>query len=149
EDLERVRGVYARAGIVCELAPFFADLPQRLASAHLVIARSGASTLAEIATIGRPSILIPYPHAADDHQTANARAFEAAGACIVILHADFTVDALARQLRALFDAPQKLAAMAAAAHAAARPDAAARLADMVEELISATPIPVVPAGAAA
>ncbi|MBS0547056.1 MAG: UDP-N-acetylglucosamine--N-acetylmuramyl-(pentapeptide) pyrophosphoryl-undecaprenol N-acetylglucosamine transferase, partial [Proteobacteria bacterium] len=80
EDLERVRGVYARAGIVCELAPFFADLPQRLASAHLVIARSGASTLAEIATIGRPSILIPYPHAADDHQTANARAFEAAGA---------------------------------------------------------------------
>jgi len=152
EDLERVRGVYARAGIVAELAPFFADLPQRLASAHLVIGRSGASTVAELATIGRPSVLIPYPHAADDHQTANARAFEAAGACVVILHADFTVDALARQLRALFEAPQKLADMAAAAHAAGRPDAAARLADMVEELISAAPVapvPVASAGAAA
>ena len=79
-----------QAGIVAELAPFFADLPQRLASAHLVIGRSGASTVAELATIGRPSILVPYPYAADDHQTANARAFEAAGACIVIPHAEFT-----------------------------------------------------------
>ena len=66
------------AGIVVELAPFFADLPQRLAAAHLVIGRAGASTVAELATIGRPSILVPYPYAADDHQTANARAFEAA-----------------------------------------------------------------------
>jgi UDP-N-acetylglucosamine--N-acetylmuramyl-(pentapeptide) pyrophosphoryl-undecaprenol N-acetylglucosamine transferase len=148
EDLERVRGVYARAGIVCELAPFFADLPQRLASAHIVIGRSGASTVAELATIGRPSILIPYPYAADDHQTANARAFEAAGACIVIPHADFTVAALGGHLKALFEAPQRLAGMAAAAHAAGRPDAAARLADMVAELI-AIPVPVTSAGAAA
>jgi UDP-N-acetylglucosamine--N-acetylmuramyl-(pentapeptide) pyrophosphoryl-undecaprenol N-acetylglucosamine transferase len=148
EDLDRVRGVYARAGIVAELAPFFADLPQRLASAHLVIGRSGASTVAELATIGRPSILIPYPYAADDHQTANARAFEAAGACIVIPHADFTVAALAGHLKALFEAPPRLADMAAAAHAAGRPDAAARLADMVAELI-ATPVPVSPAGVAA
>ena len=72
---------YARGGVVAELAPFFADLPQRLAAAHLVIGRAGASTVAELATIGRPSILVPYPYAADDHQTANARAFEAAGAC--------------------------------------------------------------------
>ncbi len=148
EDLERVRGVYARAGVVAELAPFFADLPQRLASAHLVIGRSGASTVAELATIGRPSILIPYPHAADDHQTANARAFEAAGACIVIPHADFTVASLAGHLKTLFDAPQRLAAMAAAAHAAGRPDAAARLADMVSELIAA-PVPLRSAGVAA
>ena len=70
----------AQAGIVAELAPFFADLPQRLAGAHLVIGRSGASTVAELATIGRPSILVPYPYAADDHQTANARAFEATAA---------------------------------------------------------------------
>jgi UDP-N-acetylglucosamine--N-acetylmuramyl-(pentapeptide) pyrophosphoryl-undecaprenol N-acetylglucosamine transferase len=138
EDLERVRQVYLRADIVAELAPFFADLPQRLAGAHLVIGRSGASTVAELAAIGRPSILIPYPHAADDHQTANARAFEAAGACLVIPHADFTAPALAGHLRALFEAPQRLADMAAAAHAAGRPDAAARLADLVGELI-ATP----------
>jgi UDP-N-acetylglucosamine--N-acetylmuramyl-(pentapeptide) pyrophosphoryl-undecaprenol N-acetylglucosamine transferase len=138
EDLEHVRALYLQANIVAELAPFFADLPQRLAGAHLVIGRSGASTVAELATIGRPSILIPYPYAADDHQTANARAFEAAGACLVIPHAGFTSPMLADHLRTLFEAPQHLADMAAAAHAAGRPDAAARLADLVGELI-ATP----------
>jgi UDP-N-acetylglucosamine--N-acetylmuramyl-(pentapeptide) pyrophosphoryl-undecaprenol N-acetylglucosamine transferase len=134
EDLEKVCGVYARAGIVAELAPFFADLPRRLASAHIVIGRSGASTVAELATIGRPSILVPYPYAADDHQSANARAFEATGACIVMPHAAFTAAALVAQLTALFEAPQSLATMAAAAHAAGRPDAAARLADLVVEM---------------
>jgi len=148
EDLDRVRGVYDRAGIVAELAPFFSNLPQLLASAHLVIGRSGASTVAELATIGRPSILIPYPYAADDHQTANARAFEAAGACIVIPHADFTVAALAGHLKALFENSQKLVDMAAAAHASGRPDAAARLADMVADLV-AVPVPVSSAGVAA
>lgn len=138
EDIERVRALYLASGIVAELAPFFADLPQRLAGAHLVIGRSGASTVAELATIGRPSILVPYPYAADDHQTANARAFEAAGACVVIPHADFTPPTLVAHLRALFEAPQRLADMAAAAHAAGRPDAAARLADLVGELV-ATP----------
>jgi UDP-N-acetylglucosamine--N-acetylmuramyl-(pentapeptide) pyrophosphoryl-undecaprenol N-acetylglucosamine transferase len=136
EDIERVRMIYAKAGIVADLAPFFMDLPQRLASSHLVIGRSGASTVAELAAIGRPSILIPYPYAADDHQTANARAFEAAGACIVIPHADFIPGTLAGHLRALFEAPQRLADMASAAHAAGRPDAAARLADLVDELIT-------------
>jgi UDP-N-acetylglucosamine--N-acetylmuramyl-(pentapeptide) pyrophosphoryl-undecaprenol N-acetylglucosamine transferase len=137
EDIAEVRVRYREAGVVAELAPFFDDLPQRLAASHLVIGRSGASTVAELATVGRPSILVPYPYAADDHQTANARAFEAAGACIVIAHADFTADVLARHLTALLAAPQKLAAMADAAHAAGRPDAAARLADIVAELIAA------------
>ncbi|MBN9088163.1 MAG: undecaprenyldiphospho-muramoylpentapeptide beta-N-acetylglucosaminyltransferase [Reyranella sp.] len=131
EDLEKVRARYEKANIVAELAPFFADLPQRLAGAHLVIGRSGASTVAELATIGRPSILVPYPYAADDHQTANARAFEAAGACIVIPHAEFTAPALAGHLRALFEAPERMSVMAAAARAAGRPDAASRLADLV------------------
>ena len=72
---------YLQAGIVAELAPFFADCRSGSPRAHLVIARSGASTVAELAAIGRPAILVPYPYAADDHQTANARAFEAAGAC--------------------------------------------------------------------
>ena len=99
-----------------------------------MIGRAGASTVAELATIGRPSILVPYPYAADDHQTANARAFEAAGACIVIPHAEFTASPLAGHLAALVETPQRLAAMAAAAHAAGRPDAAARLADLVGEM---------------
>jgi UDP-N-acetylglucosamine--N-acetylmuramyl-(pentapeptide) pyrophosphoryl-undecaprenol N-acetylglucosamine transferase len=136
EDLDRVRARYVRAGVVAELAPFFTDLPQRLAGAHLVVGRSGASTVAELAAIGRPSILVPYPYAADDHQTANARAFEATGACIVVPHADFTVAALAGHLTALIEEPQRLAIMAAAAHAAGRPDAAARLADVVGEMTS-------------
>jgi UDP-N-acetylglucosamine--N-acetylmuramyl-(pentapeptide) pyrophosphoryl-undecaprenol N-acetylglucosamine transferase len=138
EDLERVRRLYAQARIVADLAPFFPDLPQRLASAHLVVARSGASTVAELAAIGRPSILVPYPYAADDHQTANARAFEAAGACIVIPHADFIPGSLAAHLSALIAAPHRLDEMAQAAHSAGRPDAAARLADVVAELISPT-----------
>ena len=139
EDLERVRAAYAAGRHRAELAPFFADMPERLAGAHLVIGRAGASTVAELATIGRPAILVPYPYAADDHQTANARAFEAAGACLVMPHADFTAPALAGTCGALLDAPQRLADMAAAAHAAGRPDAAARLADLVGELIATGP----------
>lgn len=134
EDIEQVRQRYGRGGVVAELAPFFADLPQRMAAAHLVIGRAGASTVAELATIGRPSILVPYPFAADDHQTANARAFEASGACIVIPHASFSAATLAGHLRDLFETRQQLVEMAAAAHAAGRPDAAARLADMVGEI---------------
>ncbi len=141
EDIERVRGRYATAGIVADLAPFFADMPARLAATHLVIGRSGASTVAELAAIGRPSILVPYPYAADDHQSANARAFEAAGACIVTPHASFTPAVLAGHLASLFEAPQRLATMAAAAHAAGRPDAAARLADLVIEVTGFSPTP--------
>jgi UDP-N-acetylglucosamine--N-acetylmuramyl-(pentapeptide) pyrophosphoryl-undecaprenol N-acetylglucosamine transferase len=136
ESIDRVRTSYVKAGVVAEMAPFFADLPRRIAAAHLVIGRSGASTVAELAAIGRPSILVPYPYAADDHQTANARAFEATGACIVLPHASFTPAALAGHLTSLTNEPERLAAMAAAAHAAGRPDAAARLADVVGELVA-------------
>ena len=147
EDLERVRARYAAAGIVAELAPFFADLPQRLAAAHLVIGRSGASTVAELATIGRPSILVPYPYAADDHQTRQCPRLRGDGrlhrdaACLVHRRRPWPA-----HLRALFEAPQRLAAMAAAAHAAGRPDAAARLADLVVEM---TGFPLSPSGVAA
>jgi UDP-N-acetylglucosamine--N-acetylmuramyl-(pentapeptide) pyrophosphoryl-undecaprenol N-acetylglucosamine transferase len=92
--------------------------------------------VAELAAIGRPSILVPYPYAADDHQTANARAFEATGACIVLPHASFTAATLAGHLVSLTGEPERLAAMAGAAHAAGRPDAAARLADVVGEFAS-------------
>ena len=140
EDLGAVRERYQCAGIVAELASFFPDLPQRLAAAHVVIARAGASTVAELATIGRPSILVPYPHAADDHQSANARAFASIGACIVMPHASFSARTLAVQLEDLLAAPSRLAEMAGAAHAAGRPDAAARLADLVVELTDRVPL---------
>ena len=138
EDFDAVVAAYAKSGIPAEIASFFADVPERLARAHLAVCRAGASTVSELAAIGRPAVLIPYPYAADDHQTANARAFEATGACIVIPHAEFTAPTVAGHLRALIEAPERMATMAAAAHAAGRPDAAARLADLVGDLI-ATP----------
>jgi UDP-N-acetylglucosamine--N-acetylmuramyl-(pentapeptide) pyrophosphoryl-undecaprenol N-acetylglucosamine transferase len=147
EDLQKVRSTYLQANIVAELAPFFADMPQRLASAHLVIARSGASTVAELAAIGRPSILVPYPFHNDQHQVVNARALEAIGAAVLMQHAGFTAETLAGHLRALFEAPERMAAMAAAAHAVGRPDAAARLADLVGDLIAAPSLS--PSGVAA
>src|SRR3546814_1289372 len=97
--IERARAAYAGSDIQIELATFFSDIPQRLAQAHLVICRSGASTTAELTTAGRPSILVPYPHAMDDHQTMNAKAIEAANAAIVIAQSDFTPETLtARQI---------------------------------------------------
>ena len=146
EDIEAVRQHYRRAPMVAELAPFFLDLPQRLAAAHLVIGRSGASTVAELAAIGRPSIVVPYPHAADDHQTANARAFADVGACMVVPHMSFNASVLAASLEELLGSPRRLAEMAAAAHAVGRPDAAIRLADVVGEL---TDLVALPAGVAA
>ncbi len=131
EDIEAVRRAHAASGVAAELATFFADVPQRLARAHLVISRAGASTVAELAMIGRPAILVPYLHAADDHQTANARALEKAGGAWVMPQASFTAAALAEQLAMLMTAPDRLARAAAAAEAQGRPDAASALADLV------------------
>jgi UDP-N-acetylglucosamine--N-acetylmuramyl-(pentapeptide) pyrophosphoryl-undecaprenol N-acetylglucosamine transferase len=131
EDLDAVRRAYEGSGVVAELASFFGDVPQRLARAHLVIARSGASTVAELGAAGRPAILVPYPFAADNHQAANAAAFEASGGGSVLLQPVFTAEALARLLQELAVGPERLAAMAAAARAFGRPDAAERLADLV------------------
>jgi UDP-N-acetylglucosamine--N-acetylmuramyl-(pentapeptide) pyrophosphoryl-undecaprenol N-acetylglucosamine transferase len=129
-----VAEAYRSAGVAAELAPFFEDMPGRIAAAHLVVARAGASTVAELAAIGRPAILVPYPHAAADHQTANARAMERAGAAVLAPEAELTAEGLARHLKALLLDPARAAEMAAAARGEGRPDAAARLADMVEEI---------------
>ena len=131
EDLDAVRQAHRASGVAAELAPFFADMPERLARAHLVISRAGASTVAELALIGRPAILVPYLHAADDHQTANARALAKAGGAWVMPQASFTAAALAEMLTALMAAPERLARAAAAAAAQGRPDAARALADLV------------------
>jgi UDP-N-acetylglucosamine--N-acetylmuramyl-(pentapeptide) pyrophosphoryl-undecaprenol N-acetylglucosamine transferase len=131
EDAERVRAAYGRAGIEAEVAPFFADLPARMAASHLVISRSGASTVAELAAVGRPAILVPLPHALDQDQRANARALERAGGAILIAQDDFTPARLASEVGALMNAPDRLTAMAAAAKSAGTIDAAERLADLV------------------
>jgi UDP-N-acetylglucosamine--N-acetylmuramyl-(pentapeptide) pyrophosphoryl-undecaprenol N-acetylglucosamine transferase len=131
EDLARVKETYARAKIAADVAPFFGDLPARIAAAHLVVARSGASTVAELAAIGRPAILVPLPHALDQDQSANAGVLEQAGGAIRLRQDDFTPARLAAEISALASAPQKLVAMAAAARAQGAVDAAERLADLV------------------
>jgi UDP-N-acetylglucosamine--N-acetylmuramyl-(pentapeptide) pyrophosphoryl-undecaprenol N-acetylglucosamine transferase len=131
EDLMRVRAVYDRLKIRCDLAPFFTDLPTRLASNHLVVSRSGAGTVAELAAIGRPSVLVPLPGSIDQDQMANAGVLSQAGGAIRIPQSEFTPDRLASEISALAAEPQRLAAMAAAARSVGRLDAAERLADLV------------------
>jgi UDP-N-acetylglucosamine--N-acetylmuramyl-(pentapeptide) pyrophosphoryl-undecaprenol N-acetylglucosamine transferase len=131
EDVARVTNTYDRAKVAAEVAPFFADLPGRIASSHLVVARSGASTVAELAAIGRPAILVPLPHALDQDQSANAGVLERAGGAMRLPQGDFTPDRLAAEISALASAPQKLVAMAAAARSQSGIDAAERLADLV------------------
>ncbi|HUC17911.1 MAG TPA: undecaprenyldiphospho-muramoylpentapeptide beta-N-acetylglucosaminyltransferase [Acetobacteraceae bacterium] len=134
EDLKRVAEVYAKAGIRAELASFFADVPERLAASHLVIARAGASSIAELAVSGRPAILVPLPSAIDDHQRANAGALAAAGAAIVLDQVGLTAARMGAAIASLRADPARLAAMAEAAARFGRVDAAERLADLVEAL---------------
>ena len=144
EDLARVRAFYAERGIAADCQTFFSDFPARLAGAHLVVARAGASTVAELTTSGRPSVLVPFPHATEDHQRANARAIDEVGASILLPHERFTPDALRGHLETLFAAPERLAAMAAAARDAGRPDATQHLADLVVDLIGSQSLKVRP-----
>ena len=131
EDITRVRAVYDGLKINAELAPFFTDLPARLASNHLVVSRSGAGTVAELAAIGRPSILVPLPGSIDQDQFANAGVLAQAKGALRIAQADFTSDRLAAEISALAAEPAQLAAMAANARTVGRLDAAGRLADLV------------------
>src|SRR5580693_2714723 len=105
EDMARVRAVYDRLKINTELAPFFSDLPARLASSHLVVSRSGAGTVAELGAIGRPSILVPLPGSIDQDQFANAGVLAQAGGGLRIPQADFTPDRLAAEISALAAEP--------------------------------------------
>ena len=126
-----MRSAYSSLSVAAEVAPFFSDLPARLAASHLIVARSGASTVAELSAIGRPSILVPLPHALDQDQFANAGVLENAGGAMRLVQQEFTPRRLASELAALVKAPQRLAAMAAAARTLGRLDAAERLADLV------------------
>ena len=131
EDLDPVRGTYARLGVAAECAPFFADLPMRMAAAHLVISRSGASTVAELSAIGRPAILVPLPHSLDQDQFVNAGVLADAGGAIRIEQRDLTPERLAAEIAGLAGDAGRLLTMAQAAKSTGSVDAAERLADLV------------------
>jgi UDP-N-acetylglucosamine--N-acetylmuramyl-(pentapeptide) pyrophosphoryl-undecaprenol N-acetylglucosamine transferase len=135
EDIETVRQVYANAEIRAELQSFFSDLPRRMAESHLVIARSGAGTVAELMAIGRPAILVPLPGALDDNQTPNAEILLRADAGWCVAQPELTPDFLAQMLLRIFADPVGLTLCAAAAHSLATPHAAEKLADVVDDLV--------------
>lgn len=134
EDVDRVVAAYDAAGIPAEVAPFFTDIPRRFSEAQLVIARSGASTVADLTVIGRPAILVPYAAAIRDEQTANARGLVEGGAAVLIPESKFTPEALAGQVALILGQPEAAERMAASALALGKPDAAERLADLAERL---------------
>lgn len=134
EQLDQVRAVYAGAGVRAECAAFFTDMPERLARAHLVIARAGGSSVTECAVAGRPAILVPLAIGMDDHQTANAAAMAEAGAADVVTEAQFTPQTLAALLERRFSDPADLARRAGASRALGQPDAAEKLASLAERL---------------
>lgn len=135
EAVESVREAYAaHPALDGEVRAFLDDMPRRVAWADLVVCRAGATTLAELAAAGRPAILVPFPHAADDHQRHNAEAVAAAGAAIVVLDREATGAAIAGAVAGLAADPARRDAMAKAARTLARPDAAEKIADLVEGL---------------
>lgn len=135
EDLDRVAAAYRGLGVDADTRAFFDDMPRRLGWAHLVICRAGASTIAELAAAGRPALLVPYPHATDDHQMANARALEAAGGVWVMPEREMTPDTLASALAEKLSNPVLLGTAAMALRAGARHHAARALADEVAHLM--------------
>ena len=134
EDLATARSEYMKADVRADVAPYFSDLPKRLGSAHLVISRSGASTVAELAAAGRPALLVPYPSATDDHQTANARVLSDLGGAELILEEDFTSDGLAKKLDEILIDHEHLAATAKAASSIGLTNGAMNLANLVESV---------------
>lgn len=134
EDGQRVAQFYADAGIDAEVEPFFRDVPRRMSEAQLVISRAGASSIADISVIGRPSILIPYAAAAGDHQSANSKGLSKAGAAIVIPERKLAVDVVSEQITSVLTNPQGATQMARAALGQGLPEAPVHLADMVEDL---------------
>ncbi|WP_035040141.1 undecaprenyldiphospho-muramoylpentapeptide beta-N-acetylglucosaminyltransferase [Desulfovibrio sp. X2] len=137
-DLERVRGLYGISGesapAGARIVPFIEDMAGAYAWADLAVCRAGATTLAELTVAGTPSLLVPFPHATHDHQTVNARYLEAKGAAVLLPQAGLTAEILARTVGGIAAEPGRLEAMAEAARAEGRPDAAARVADELEKL---------------
>ncbi len=140
EDMARVAKAYKEMQVSAELEPFFRDMPERMARSHLVVSRSGASTVAELAVISRPAIMVPLPHALDQDQKANAEILAKAGGGWMIEQKDMTPERLATDIAALIENPARLATAAKAARTIGRPDAVERLADLVEGVADGEPI---------
>jgi UDP-N-acetylglucosamine--N-acetylmuramyl-(pentapeptide) pyrophosphoryl-undecaprenol N-acetylglucosamine transferase len=140
EDLDRTAATYRELGVAAELQPFFRDLPSRIAASHLVVSRSGASTVAELAVIGRPAIMVPLPNALDQDQKANAEVLARAGGGWMVEQKAMTPGRLAGDLAQLIDEPARLTAVAECARRVGRPDAADRLADLVERVAKGAPV---------
>jgi UDP-N-acetylglucosamine--N-acetylmuramyl-(pentapeptide) pyrophosphoryl-undecaprenol N-acetylglucosamine transferase len=150
DDIEAVRNRYAALNIPAELLTYIEDMPDRIAESHLIIARAGASTIAELTAAGRPAILIPLPIATDDHQTANAREMAKAGGARLIPQSEFSPEVLARQVEAIAGDPQALANAAERALSVGRPHATSDLADLVERVAGGmAPLLVGPSGSVA
>lgn len=128
-QVESVKARYQELGVEAEVVPFIDDMARAYASASLVVARAGATTLAELCAIGKPSILIPYPHAAEDHQMKNARAMQDAGAALAIGESELSAEGLAKEVRRLLSGRSERRAMAEAARSLGRPEAAAAIVD--------------------
>ena len=134
EDVAELREAYRKADIAAHLAPFFRDLPERIAQTHLVIARAGASTVAELMAIGRPCLLVPLPHALDNDQLENATRLQEGGGGWCIRQSELSPERLAKELERLFSSPEVLAKAAEKAKAMAETRAVAKLGDLAEEL---------------
>jgi UDP-N-acetylglucosamine--N-acetylmuramyl-(pentapeptide) pyrophosphoryl-undecaprenol N-acetylglucosamine transferase len=138
EDIDRVFEAYEAAGVAAELATFFEDLPYRMSNSHLVVARSGATTVAELCALGRPALLVPLPHSKDSDQLENATRLEAAGGGWCLQQATLTPEGLATAVRRLFEDPTALVRAATSAHALANYRAVENLANLMEELTEKT-----------
>ena len=136
EDEMKVREAYEALGVEAEVSPFFGDMADRIAAAHLIISRSGASTVSEIAVIGRPALLVPYPHALDHDQAANAAKLAEAGGAELHPQSTLSAERLAELIGGLMNDPERLGTMAAAAKSAGKPDATRLLADLTEAIAS-------------
>ncbi len=134
EDIDRVFEAYEAAGVAAELATFFEDMPYRMSNSHLVLARSGATTVAELCALGRPALLVPLPHAKDNDQLENARRIEAIGGAWCLLQSELTAESLATAICRLFEDPSALVKAATTAHAFANYHAVDYLAELMEEL---------------
>jgi UDP-N-acetylglucosamine--N-acetylmuramyl-(pentapeptide) pyrophosphoryl-undecaprenol N-acetylglucosamine transferase len=140
DDEGAVNAAYAKLGVNADVSPFFGNMPSLIADSHLVISRAGASTVSEISVIGRPSVLVPYPHALDHDQAANAAALSAKGGAVVRQQRDLSPQILASLISELATETAKASAMAAAAKATGKPQAASLLADLTEAIAAGKPV---------
>jgi UDP-N-acetylglucosamine--N-acetylmuramyl-(pentapeptide) pyrophosphoryl-undecaprenol N-acetylglucosamine transferase len=140
EDKDTVTASFGKLGMQAEISPFFGDMPARIAKANLVICRSGASTVSELAVIGRPSVLVPYPYALDHDQAANAAALKAKGGAEVIAQSALTPEKLSKIIGTAMAEPERLAGIAAAAKETGKPQAAKALGDLVEVVANGQPV---------